>query len=70
MQYWFHGLGYEEGFSPGNVPPTEVRKKHVDTHVILSAVTLKEMREIFSEVEFSCFFFYMHGCILYIAWTK
>lgn len=38
IRSWFHGLGYEEGFDPNEVPPTEVRKMWTDTYAIVSAV--------------------------------
>lgn len=42
IQSWFQRLGYEEGFGPSEFPLAEVRKKRIDTYVILSAVTLEE----------------------------
>lgn len=49
MQSCFWRLGYDEGFGPGEVPPTEVRKRWIDSHVILSRIDFEENWEIFDE---------------------
>lgn len=45
----FQGLGYKEGSDPGEVYPTEVRKRWIVTHVDLTAISRKERKNIFSE---------------------
>lgn len=57
MSSLFQGLGYEEGFGLGEVPPIEVRKKKINTQDILSAVNLEKRREIFDEGGVFIFFF-------------
>lgn len=47
MQYWFHGLGYKEGFDADKVPSAEVKKRQINTHVILNAVSQMKRRNIF-----------------------
>lgn len=49
MHFWFQGIGYKEGFGPGKVRSTKVRKRLIDIDYILSAVNLEERRKIFSE---------------------
>lgn len=44
-QFWFQRLACEDGFDPDEVSSTEVGKRKIDTHVIFSAVNLKEGRE-------------------------
>lgn len=56
MHYWFQGLGYEEGFSLGEILFTKVRERHIDIHVILSVVNLRERMVIFSEIRVFTFF--------------
>ena len=56
MHSWFQGLGYEEGFSLGEVPSTKVRKRHIHIYVILSVVNLRERMMIFSEIGGFTFF--------------
>ncbi|CAI8608871.1 unnamed protein product [Vicia faba] len=45
MQYWFQGLGCEDLFGAIEVPLSEVRKKHIDIHDILRAISLEEKRK-------------------------
>lgn len=47
IQSWFMGLGFEEGFDRSEVPSTEVRKRWIDTHVIISVVSKEDMEKIF-----------------------
>lgn len=51
MKLWFQWICYENGFGPGEVSFAEVRKRLINTHVILSAVSHEEMRKIFGENE-------------------
>lgn len=53
---WFQGLGYEDRFGPYDVPPTEVRKKRIDIHVILSALNLDERKKISCQSRVFMFF--------------
>lgn len=52
----FQGLGYEEGIDPSEVPSFEPRKKRIDTHVIVNAVSRVERKTIFCEDEVLEFF--------------
>lgn len=49
MQSQFQGLSYEDEFDPGEVPYTDVRKRIIDTNVILSEISLEKRRNIFGE---------------------
>lgn len=56
MHYWFQELGYEEGFDPGEVPHTKVRKRLISTYTIVSAVSWEERKWILGEDEVLEFF--------------
>lgn len=62
MKSWFQELGYGYGFGPGEVPSTDVRKRKIGTHVILSVANL-EGRRSWVRVKPSCFFG-MHDYVL------
>lgn len=52
-------LSYEEGFSLGEVPPTEVREWWIDIYTIVGAVNQDEGRTIFGEdIVFSFILFF------------
>lgn len=70
LQFWFHGLGYKEGFDPGEVSHIEVKKRLIAIHAILSAVNQEHSRKIFSKSGGFVLFFYMCDCVLQIAWIK
>lgn len=44
-----NGLGYEEGFGPGEVPFSHWEKKQIDTYTILSALGHVEMQKLFGK---------------------
>lgn len=57
IQSLFQRLGYEVEFSPNEAPSTDVRKRRIDNHVILSAINLEKSRKNFGKHRVFMFFF-------------
>lgn len=71
IQSLFQRLGYEDEFSPSEVPSTDVRKRRIDNHVILSAINLEKSRKNFGKRRVFMFIFHdMHVSFFHIAWIK
>lgn len=65
LHSWFHGVDYEEGFGPYEMPHTEVNKILIYNYAIVSAINREERKGIFGEdgaLEF--FFVFLLTCVI------